>query len=95
VSKKKVSKPEMETIILMNEAESDAEIYTYNLKLINRLKKYPSVATLVKTDDTGAHTFILPKKQLIISIRNPWSEEQKEKQRNVIRRKSQEMKQRF
>lgn len=34
---------EKETIILFNEAESEAEIYTYNQKLINRLKKHPAI----------------------------------------------------
>ena len=45
---------EKETIILFNEAESEAEIYTYNRKLINRLKKHPAVAKLKRKDDSGA-----------------------------------------
>lgn len=74
---------EKETIILFNEAESEAEIYTYNQKLINRLKKHPAIAKLKRKDDTGAYTFIVPKKQMTISIREPISEELRE-----IRRKS-------
>ena len=68
---------ERETIILFNERESMAEIYTHNQKLINRLKRYPTVVKLVRQDDTGAYTFTLPKKHLAISIRKPLDEEQK------------------
>ena len=46
MSKYKPSLIEKETIILFNEAESEAEIYTYNQKLINRLKKHPAIAKL-------------------------------------------------
>lgn len=69
---------ERETIILFNERESEAEIYTYNQKLISRLKRYPTVVKLIRRDDTGAYTFRLPKKHLAISVRKPLSEEQKE-----------------
>jgi len=74
---------ERETIILFNEAESEAEIYTYNQKLINRFKKHPTVAKLKRRDDTGAYTFVVPKKQLTISVREPITEELR-----AIRRKT-------
>ena len=70
---------ERETIILFNEQEKEAEIYTYNIKLINRLKKYPIVAKLKRKDDTGAYTFIVPKKYLTIVIRNPISEKERKR----------------
>jgi len=70
---------ERETIILFNEQEKEAEIYTYNIKLINRLKRYPIVAKLKSKDDTGAYTFIVPKKYLTIVIRNPISEKERKR----------------
>lgn len=70
---------ERETIILLNEREPEAEIYTYNKRLIKRLKRYPTIVKLVREDDTGAYTFRLPKKHLSISIRKPLKEKEMEK----------------
>lgn len=81
---------EKETIILFNEAESEAEIYTYNRKLINRLKKHPAVAKLKRKDDSGAYTFVLPKKLLTISVREPPKEDYREKQRQMAITKNRE-----
>ena len=70
---------ERETIILLNEREPEAEIYTYNKRLIKRLKRYPTVVKLIREDDTGAYTFTLPKKHLSISVRKPLKEKEMEK----------------
>jgi len=64
---------ERETIILFNEAESEAEIYTYNQKLISKLKKHPEIAKLKRSDDTGAYTFILPKNELSIGLKRHYT----------------------
>lgn len=81
MGKYKVSQIEKETIILFNEEESEAEIYTYNRKLIAKLKKHPTVAKLIRKDAAGAYTFILPKQRMSIVIRNPISEEHRKKLR--------------
>lgn len=81
MGKYKVSQVEKETIILFNEQESEAEIYTYNRKLITKLKNHPTVAILKQKDDTGAYAFIVPKQQISIVIRNPISEEHRKKLR--------------
>ena len=81
---------ERETIILFNEAESEAEIYTYNQKLISKLKKHPAVAKLKRKDDTGAYTFTMPKNLLTISIREPPSDEYREKMRKTTLKRMEE-----
>ena len=60
---------EKETIILFNEEENEAEIYTYN----------PTVARMKRKDNTGAYTFTIPKQRMSIVIRNPISEEHRKK----------------
>lgn len=70
---------ERETIILFNEAESEAEIYTYNKALISMLKKSPQMAKLKRKDETGAYTFIVDKKDLRIKLRRPASASHREK----------------
>lgn len=79
MGKYKISQLEKETIILFNEEENEAEIYTYNRKLIDKLKKYPTVARLKNKDKTGAYTFTLPKQRMSIVIRKPISEEHRKK----------------
>ena len=79
MSKYKPSLIEKETIILFNEEENEAEIYTYNRKLIAKLKSHPTVARLKRKDDTGAYTFTVPKQRMSIVIRNPISEEHRKK----------------
>lgn len=78
MSNYKASLIERETIIIFNEQEPEAEIYTHNVKLINRLKRYPIVAKIKRKDETGAYTFVLPKKQLSIVIKNPISDEHRQ-----------------
>ena len=53
----KLTKYEKETIILFNEAEDTASIYTYNAGLKKRLaafiRKYPDLCRLEKSNDLG------------------------------------------
>ena len=77
MAKYTVSKTEKETIILFNEEDDNAEIYTYNRKLISKLKKHPTFVKLKEKDDAGAYTFVVPKDRMSIGIRKPLSEEQK------------------
>ena len=78
---------ERETIITFNEAETDCEVYTYNQKLINKLKKrcesHPSLYRMVVEDQFGGYTFSFPKTLLTISPRVPMSNDLREMHRRI------------
>ncbi len=78
---------ERETIITFNEAETDCEIYTYNQKLINKLKKrcgsHPNLYQKVSEDNFGGYTFSFPKTLLTISLRVPMSKDLREMHRRM------------
>jgi len=67
----KLSKTEQETIILFNEAEAAASIYTHNAALCRQLSKlcadYPGQVRQAGDNGHGGLTFDLPKKWLRIS----------------------------
>lgn len=71
-----LSKYEQETIIIYNEDEDTANIYTYDKKLRKKLEslvlKYPDKITLQRVYPYGAATFIVPKS--CVSIREPYSD---------------------
>ena len=70
----KLSKLEQESIILYNEEESTASIYTHDPKLKRKLKrlaeKYPDRAV-----HTGAVSYAVPKS--CVSVREPFSDERR------------------
>ncbi|MBR4022136.1 MAG: hypothetical protein IKI94_06010 [Ruminococcus sp.] len=78
---------ERETIITFNEAETDCEVYTYNQKLINKLKKrcesHPNLYQKVSEDKFGGYTFSFPKTLLTISPRVPMSKDLREMHRRM------------
>ena len=82
----RLTKYEKETIILFNEAEPTANIYTYNKALQNRLAKFsrqnPKCARLVTVYPCGAVTYEVDKKRLSIRFTYPYSEERRENARN-------------
>lgn len=67
----KLSLQEQETIILYNQAESTAEVYTHDPKLLAKLEalaeKHPSQITR-----KNALTFLVPRK--CVQIREPYDE---------------------
>jgi hypothetical protein len=75
-----LTKPEQETIILFNESEPTAHIYTYNSKLKRRLgqmsREFPAEIKLTGEDDNGAITYDIPKG--LVMVRKPVSEEKRE-----------------
>ena len=79
----RLTKYEKETIILFNEGEDKATIYTYNAGLRNRLaafsKKYPDLCRLEKSCDQGGVSFVLDKSRLSIRLQPPMSEERRRK----------------
>ena len=66
----KLSLYEQETIILYNQAEATAEVYTHDSRLLEKLRrlaeKYPD--QIVKKD---RQTFLVPKR--CVSVREPYS----------------------
>lgn len=79
----KLSKKEKESIILFNESDAEASIYTYNAKLRKRLadfsKKYPDLCRLERTHPQGGVSYLLDKSRLSIRLLPPYSEERREK----------------
>ncbi len=62
----RLSNAERETIIVYNEAEPEAEIFTYNpalqKKLLQLCEERPEKIRQIKKGDLGSMTFRLPKK---------------------------------
>lgn len=70
----KLSRYEQETIILYNEAETIAEVYTHDKRLLKKLSrlagKYPD--QIIKKD---AYTYTVPKRCVL--VREPYSEQRR------------------
>ena len=77
----KLTKYEKETIILFNEGEDTASIYTFNAGLKKRLaifaKKYPDFCRQEKTHEQDGVSYVLDKSRLSIRLIPPYSEERK------------------
>ena len=78
---RKLSKYEKETIVLFNEGEPEASIYTFNADLKRRLadysRKYPLLCRLESSTPEGSVTYVLDKSRLSIRLVPPYSEERK------------------
>ena len=79
----KLTKYEKETIILFNECEDAASIYTFNAGLKKRLamfaKKYPTLCRQEKAHEQGGVSYVLDKSRLSIRLQPPMSEERRRK----------------
>ncbi len=79
----KLTKYEKETIILFNEGEDTASIYTFNAGLKKRLalfaKKCPDLCRQEKTYEQGGVSYVLDKSRLSIRLQPPMSEERRRK----------------
>lgn len=77
----KLTKYEKETIVLFNEGEQEASIYTHNSDLKRRLaefsRKYPLLCRLESSTAEGSVTYIMDKSRLSIRLVPPYSEERK------------------
>ncbi len=75
----KLSRIEQETIVLYNEEEATASVYTHDTKLIDKLKrlseKYPDKIYVERKEHYGAVSFIVPKS--CVCIREPYSDERR------------------
>lgn len=85
----KLTKYEKETIILFNEKEHKANIFSYNKELIERLemyrKKHPRICRLKEINLAGGYTFLIEKSALSIRLMSPRSEESRNKAADSIR----------
>ena len=72
----KLSKIEQETILLYNEEEGTASVYTHDPKLLAKLKrlseKYPDKIYPERKERPGAVSYIVPKS--CVSVREPYSD---------------------
>ena len=79
----KLTKAERETIILFNEEDEYAEIYTYNTKLKQKLRKLakeqPEACSFEWKNEWNAHKYKIQKN--LVTVRVPYSEERKQKGR--------------
>ena len=70
---------EEETIILYNQAEQTASVYTHDPKLKEKLKrlseKYPERIIYITENENGGVTYVVPKKCVL--IKEPYSEERR------------------
>ena len=73
----RLTKIEKETIVLFNEGEDKANIYTHNAGLKKRLaafaKKYPDLCRLEKSNVQGGVSYELAKSRLSIRFLPPYS----------------------
>ena len=71
---------ERETIILYNQSEGEASVYSFDPKMIRKLEKlaskYPDEIRLEKEHGDGAYTYTVPKECVL--IREPYSKERRE-----------------
>ena len=77
-----ISKIEQETVILFNEAEANASVYTYNGTLKRKLSGLcstrPEEARQTKDDGRGGLTFEVPKRWLKVNAGPVYTEEQRQ-----------------
>lgn len=78
-----LSRYEKETIILFNEEEAEAEIYTHNVPLKQKLrqmaKESPKDCSFVERNTCGGETYRISKK--LVQIRKPYSEARRQADR--------------
>ena len=79
MKKKNVPKEERETILLFNEADDTATVYTFNTALKRRLaafaKKYPDLCQMTVDDaEYGSVTYEIQKSRVSLRLVAPYSE---------------------
>lgn len=80
----KLTAIEKETIVLFNEQEDTAEIYTHNMKLKNRLLRFVEKRPDLASYKAGSHDSVIvvvPKALLTITVREPVSEALRQERR--------------
>ncbi len=84
-----LTRAEQEIIVLFNEEEPQASVYTYNRSLKKNLRelseKFPQNVTLEREDGRGGETFLLPKKWIKVRAPRIVSEEEREKRAAALK----------
>ncbi len=79
-----LTRVEQETIILFNEAEPQAEVYTYNQRLKEKLEglaqRFPEEIARKEPDHFGAATFLVPKR--LVTVNAPFGEQRRKQARD-------------
>ena len=79
-----LTRVEQETIILFNEAEPQAEVYTYNQRLKEKLedlaRRFPEEIARKEPDRFGAATFTVPKR--LVTVNAPFGEQRRKAARD-------------
>ena len=75
----RLTKYEKETMILFNESEDEASIYTHNAGLKTRLarfsRKYPQLCHLKERNKHGGRIYLIDKSRLSIHLQPPYSDD--------------------
>lgn len=83
----KLSKYEQETIINFNEEDDFADVYTHNLRMIQKLERiaseFPEECTFKGKTAYGAYRFTVSKRLVVIHL--PRSKEWREKMKNYAK----------
>ena len=83
----RLTKYEKETIILFNEEDELASIYTY-MKLKRRLTKFsrehPEICRRKETNKQGGHTYLIDKSRMSIHLVAPYSKDRIEKTVEIL-----------
>lgn len=84
-----ISRIEQETVILFNEAEPTASVYTYNgalkRKLTGLCHTRPTEARLTKDDGRGGLTFEVPKRWIKVNANIILTDEQRQARADAAR----------
>lgn len=79
-----LTRVEQETIILFNEAEPQAEVFTYNERLKEKLEslasRFPEEIYRKEPDRYGAASFIVPKR--LVTVNAPFGAERRRQARD-------------
>lgn len=84
----KLSKEEMETVIIFNEADKTAHIETYNGRLQRRIKELAAERPdecVIESEQDGVLNCVFPKKWVKINAPRILTEEEREKLSNHAR----------
>lgn len=86
----KLSRTEKETIILFNEEEQTASVFTCNAALLRKLErlraKWPELVKIVDEYQDGSKTYLIPKKYVRVTTPQKLTDKQREKRAETLRR---------
>jgi hypothetical protein len=84
-----LTRAEQETIVVFNEEEPQASVYTYNRSLKKNLRelseKFPQNVTLERKDGWGGETFLIPKKWVKVRAPRVVTEEERKKKAAALK----------